>query len=124
MASASWARRWEARTDLTLAIQVILAGSSCPCKWENTVKTKTPLIVTASKNSPPVMMQSTPVNEASANVRTHLWVSVRPFSFQALAIRADEEAYTQGGGEIETQRGVQTGASMALTVARALVQIR
>ena len=80
--------------------------------------------MTASKNSPPVMVQGTPVNEASANVRTHPRVKVRPFSFQALAIRADEEAYTQGGGEIETQRGVQTGASMALTVARAVVQIR
>jgi hypothetical protein len=88
---------------LTLAIQVILAGSSCPCKWENAVKTKTPLIVTASKNSPPVMMLSTPVNEAGANVRTHLRVSVRPFSFQALAIRADQEAYTQRGGETETR---------------------
>ena len=69
------------------------------------------------------MVQGTPVNEASANVRTHPRVKVRPFSFQALAIRA-EEAYTQGGGEIETQRGVQTGASMALTFARAVVQIR
>jgi hypothetical protein len=110
--------------DFTLAIQVILAGSASPCKWENTVKTKTPLIVTVSKNSPPVMVRSTPVNEASANVRSHLRVSVRPFSFQALAIRADQEAYTQGGGETETQRCVQTGASMALTVARAVMQIQ
>ena len=47
-----------------------------------------------------------------------------PILLQALAIRADQEAYTQGGGETETQRGVQTGASMALTVARAVVQIR
>jgi len=50
------------------------------------------------RNSPPAMVQSTPVNEASANVRTHPRVRVRPFSFQALAIRADQEAYTQGGG--------------------------
>jgi hypothetical protein len=76
------------------------------------------------QESPPVMVQSTSVNEASANVRTHLRVSVRPFSFQAFAIRAGQEAYTQGGGETETQRGVQTGASMAITVARAVVQIR
>ena len=108
--------------DLTLVIQVILAGSSsCPRKWENAVKTKTTLIVTVSKDSPPVMVRSTPVNEASAKVRAPPRARVL---LQALAIRADQEAYTQGGGETETQRGVQTGASMAITVARAVVQIR
>ena len=67
------------------------------------------------------MVQSTPVNEASANVRTHPRMRVRPFSFQALAIRADQEAYTQGGGETENSKGRSDRGADGV---RAVVQIR
>ena len=65
--------------DLTLAIQVILARLHVRANRKMMSRQKTPLFVTVSKNSPPVMMQSMPA---------------------------------------------KTGASMVLTVARAVVQIR